>query len=88
LGASGAIAGVLGAYVLLFPKAKVSVLQGQSVIPVPALIVIGLWFVLQLFSGIGSIASASDTGGVAYMAHIGGFVAGLVLALLFRGKPK
>lgn len=88
LGASGAIAGVLGAYVLLFPKAKVSVLQGQRVIPVPALIVIGLWFVLQLFSGIGSIASTSDTGGVAYMAHIGGFVAGLVLALLFRGKPK
>jgi membrane associated rhomboid family serine protease len=88
LGASGAIAGVLGAYILLFPKAKVSVLQGQRVLPVPALIVIGLWFVLQLFSGIGSIASTSDTGGVAYMAHIGGFVAGLVLALLFRGKPK
>jgi len=88
LGASGAIAGVLGAYILLFPKAKVSVLQGQRVVPVPALIVIGLWFVLQLFSGIGSIASTSDTGGVAYMAHIGGFVAGLVLALLFRGKPK
>ena len=88
LGASGAIAGVLGAYVLLFPKAKVSVLQGQRVVPVPALIVIGLWFVLQLFSGIGSIASTSDTGGVAYMAHIGGFVAGLALALLFRGKPK
>ena len=88
LGASGAIAGVLGAYILLFPKARVSVLQGKRVVPVPALIVIGLWFVLQLFSGIGSIASTSDTGGVAYMAHIGGFVAGLVLALLFRGKPK
>jgi len=88
LGASGAIAGVLGAYILLFPKAKVSVLQGRSVIPVPALIVIGLWFVLQLFSGIGSIASTSDTGGVAYMAHIGGFVAGLILAFLFRGQQK
>lgn len=88
LGASGAIAGALGAYILLFPKAKVSVLQGQRVVPVPALIVIGLWFVLQLFSGIGSIASTSDTGGVAYMAHIGGFVAGLVLVLLLRGKPK
>jgi membrane associated rhomboid family serine protease len=88
LGASGAIAGVLGAYIMLFPKAKVSVLQGQRVVPVPALIVIGLWFVLQLFSGIGSIADTSGTGGVAYMAHIGGFVAGLVLAFLFRGKPK
>ena len=86
LGASGAIAGVLGGYILLFPKTSVRVLQGQRVIPVPALIVIGLWFVLQLFSGIGSIASAADTGGVAYMAHIGGFVAGFVLTFLFRGN--
>ena len=88
LGASGAIAGVLGAYLLLFPKARVSVLSGRGVIPVPALLVIGLWFVLQLFSGIGSLFDTTDTGGVAYMAHIGGFVAGLVLALLLRGKAK
>jgi membrane associated rhomboid family serine protease len=86
LGASGAIAGVLGAYILLFPQGKVRVLQGQQVIQVPALIVIGLWIVLQLFSGIGSIASTADTGGVAYMAHIGGFVAGFVLSFLFRGS--
>jgi len=85
LGASGAIAGVLGAYIVLFPKGQVRVLQGQSVIPVPALIVIGLWIVLQFFSGIGSISSA-EQGGVAYMAHIGGFVAGLVLTFLFRGS--
>jgi len=85
LGASGAIAGVLGAYIVLFPKGQVRVLQGQSVIPVPALIVIGLWIVLQFFSGIGSISSAGQ-GGVAYMAHIGGFVAGLVLTFLFRGS--
>jgi membrane associated rhomboid family serine protease len=85
LGASGAIAGVLGAYILLFPQGKVRVLQGQRVIPVPALIVIGMWFVLQFFSGIGSIASAAQ-GGVAYMAHIGGFLAGLVLTFLFRGS--
>ena len=88
LGASGAIAGVLGSYVLLFPQARVSVLQGQRVIPVPALIVIGFWFVLQLFSGIGSIAGASDTGGVAYMAHVGGFVTGFVLTFLFRGSSS
>ena len=88
LGASGAIAGVLGAYILLFPKASVSVLQGQGVIPVPALIVIGLWFILQLFSGLGSIANTLDTGGVAFMAHIGGFVAGFVLTFLFRGNPR
>ena len=88
LGASGAIAGVLGAYILLFPKGSVKVLQGQRVVPVPALIVIGLWIVLQLFSGIGSIAATADTGGVAYMAHIGGFVAGFVLTFLFRGNQR
>jgi membrane associated rhomboid family serine protease len=85
LGASGAIAGVLGAYILLFPRGQVRVLQGSQVIPLPALIVIGLWIVLQFFSGIGSIASAGQ-GGVAYMAHIGGFVAGFVLTFLFRGS--
>jgi membrane associated rhomboid family serine protease len=88
LGASGAIAGVLGAYILLFPQGKVRVLQGQQVIQVSALIVIGLWIVLQLFSGIGSIAGAAQTGGTAYMAHIGGFVAGLMMAFLLRGSSK
>jgi len=86
LGASGAIAGVLGAYILMFPQGRVSVLQGQRVIQVPALMVIGLWIVLQLFSGIGSIADTADTGGVAYMAHIGGFIAGFVLTFLFGGN--
>ena len=86
LGASGAIAGVLGAYILLFPQAKIRVLQGQRVVQVPALIVIGLWIVLQFFSGIGSIANTAQTGGVAYMAHVGGFVAGVVLTFLFRGS--
>jgi len=88
LGASGAVAGVLGAYILLFPQGRIRVLQGQQVIQVPALIVIGLWIVLQLFSGIGSIASTAQTGGVAYMAHIGGFVAGLGLTFLFRGSSR
>ena len=87
LGASGAIAGVLAAYLVLFPQGKVKVLQGQQVIPVPALIVIGLWFVLQFFSGIGSLASAGgQAGGVGYAAHIGGFLAGLALTFLFRGS--
>jgi membrane associated rhomboid family serine protease len=88
LGASGAIAGVLGAYLILFPKGSIRVLQGQRVIQVSALIVIGLWIVLQLFSGIGSISAAADTGGVAYMAHIGGFLAGVLLTFVFRGKPR
>jgi len=86
LGASGAIAGVLGAYILLFPQGKVRVLQGQQVIRVPALIVIGIWIVLQFFSSIGSIADTAQTGGVAYMAHIGGFLVGFVLTFLFRGS--
>ena len=86
LGASGAIAGVLGAYILMFPQGSVRVLQGQRVIQVPALIAIGFWIVLQFFSGIGSIANTVQTGGVAYMAHIGGFLAGFVLTFLFRGS--
>jgi len=86
LGASGAIAGVLGAYILLFPHGRVKVLQGQQVIQMPALIVIGIWIVLQFFSGIGSIANTAPMGGVAYMAHIGGFLAGFVLTFLFRGS--
>ena len=86
LGASGAIAGVLGAYIVLFPQGSVRVLQGQRVIQMPALIVIGFWIVLQFFSGIGSIANSAETGGVAYMAHIGGFLAGFVLTFVFRGS--
>jgi rhomboid family protein len=84
LGASGAIAGVLGGYILLFPRGQVKVLMGRGVIPMPALIVIGIWIVLQLVSGIGSISASAQTGGVAYMAHIGGFAAGIILTLLLR----
>jgi membrane associated rhomboid family serine protease len=86
LGASGAIAGVLGAYILLFPQSRVNVLMGRGVIPMPALVVIGFWIVLQFVSGIGSISNTAESGGVAYMAHIGGFIAGFVLTFLFRGR--
>lgn len=86
LGASGAIAGVLGAYILMFPQGRVRVLGYAGIYQVPAIVVLGFWIVLQFFSGIGSIANSSQTGGVAYMAHIGGFVAGLVLTFLFRGS--
>ena len=88
LGASGAIAGVLGSYILLFPQGRVRVLQGQQVVQMPALMVIGFWIVIQLFSGIGSISSAAQSGGVAYMAHIGGFFAGLLLTLVLRGSRQ
>ena len=86
LGASGAIAGVLAAYIILFPRGQVKVLMGRGVVPMPALVVIGLWIVLQFISGVGSITQSAETGGVAYMAHIGGFVAGLVLTFLFGGR--
>ena len=85
LGASGAIAGMLGAYILLFPGRQIRVLLGNRVGSASALMVIGGWIILQLFSGVGSIADTADTGGVAFMAHIGGFVAGLVLTFLLRG---
>lgn len=91
LGASGAIAGILGAYLLMFPGQRVNVMVGRRVTTTSALIVIGLWFVIQLFSGIGGITASSQTGsggGVAYMAHVGGFVAGLALAFLLRGTRR
>ncbi|MDP6459273.1 MAG: rhomboid family intramembrane serine protease [Candidatus Hydrothermarchaeota archaeon] len=89
LGASGAIAGVLGAYLVTFPRARVHcvVIFGFFIrwVALPAVFVLFFWFVLQLFSGIGSLAyMADDQGGVAYFAHIGGFIAGVVLVKVFR----
>ncbi|MGZ5822659.1 MAG: rhomboid family intramembrane serine protease [Hyphomicrobium sp.] len=89
VGASGAIAGVLGAYILMFPNARINVLLGRQVVAMPALIVLGFWIVLQLISGVGTIATTSaDVGGVAYMAHVGGFAAGFLMAFLFRGRSR
>lgn len=91
VGASGAIAGVLGGYLLLYPKARVDVLiifiVFFRIFPIPAWIMLAIWFGMQLFGGIGA---DPDTGGVAYWAHIGGFVVGLGLVLPLwrkRGGP-
>ncbi len=84
LGASGAIAGILGAYIVFFPKSRVRVFMGIMVIPLPAIIVIGFWIILQFFSGVGSILGITRDDGVAYMAHIGGFIAGLIVSIFVR----
>ena len=87
VGASGAIAGVLGAYILMFPQARVNVLLGRQIVAMPAFVVLGLWIVLQLVSGVGTIANTDESanvGGIAYMAHIGGFVSGLLMTFFFR----
>lgn len=90
LGASGAIAGVLGAYVLLFPRARVVTLVPiiffLSIIEVPAILFLGFWFFSQLFSGLASIG-AEAAQGVAWWAHIGGFAVGLVLCSFFLRRP-
>jgi membrane associated rhomboid family serine protease len=82
LGASGAISGVLGAYLLLFPRKRVRVLFFFGIISVPALVAVGLWFVFQLVSGLGYLGGGTG-GGVAYAAHVGGFVAGLATVKLW-----
>ena len=81
VGASGAISGVLGAYLLLYPYNRVTTLVMFffiTVIRVPALFLLGFWFILQLFNGLGSLGPTSSGAGVAYMAHVGGFAAGLL----------
>jgi len=93
IGASGAIAGVLGAYLVMFPKARVLTLVPLGyflrVTELPALLVLGLWFVLQLFSGTLSLgAQSAQSGGVAWWAHIGGFVMGMILGRIFRDRRR
>ena len=86
VGASGAISGVLGGYLLLFPKNRVRVLTRGGVAAVPAMFVLGFWILIQFVNSMGSMATTSETGeggGVAYLAHVGGFVAGLALVKLF-----
>ena len=89
LGASGAISGVLGGYILLYPRRRVTVILFRFLTDVPAYVAIGIWFAFQLISGLGMLGGGSQQGGVAYAAHVGGFIAGLVLIKLFdRGKPQ
>jgi membrane associated rhomboid family serine protease len=91
LGASGAIAGVLGAYILLYPRARVITLIPIfffiEFIPIPAVVLLGIWFLQQFFAGAMSLSVPSaQTGGVAWWAHIGGFLAGMLLVNLFKRR--
>lgn len=83
LGASGAISGVLGAYIVLHPKRRVTVILFRFLTDVPAYVAVGIWFAFQLISGLGMLGGGSQQGGVAYAAHIGGFVSGVALVKLF-----
>ena len=89
VGASGAVSGVLGSYLLLFPHAHVTTLIILGfffrLVKIPAVIVLGFWIVLQLLNGLGSFGAA---GGVAFFAHIGGFVAGMGLLFVFRPRAR
>lgn len=92
LGASGAISGILGAYIVLFPKSMIKTFMififSVSIVNVPAVIYIFYWFTLQLFAGILSLPFSYQSGGVAFWAHVGGFLAGVYLAKKFKKTPK
>jgi len=92
VGASGAIAGVLGAYVISYPAARILVLLPLFIIiqfvELPALVMVGFWFVLQFINGAASLVASSETGGVAWWAHVGGFAGGIAIFYLFRPRAR
>jgi membrane associated rhomboid family serine protease len=87
LGASGAISGVMGAYIILYPRARVLTLVFIFFIPIPAFIILGYWFFLQFLAGVSSVGAAA-TGGVAWWAHVGGFLLGMLITGLSLGGRK
>jgi len=91
VGASGAIAGVMGAYLFMFPHSRIHVLIFFlffiDVVEIPAVIFLGLWFVMQILGGVGQVGQDSSGGGIAFWAHVGGFVVGAVTSFLFR-RPE
>ena len=88
LGASGAISGVLGAYIVLYPRNKIRVLMGRGIVHMPAMVVLGFWIVLQFINQLGQMGRTTETAGVAYWAHIGGFIAGVLFAFIFGRQQR
>jgi membrane associated rhomboid family serine protease len=88
LGASGAIAGVMGAYLIWFPHNQVRVLVFRFITVLPAVLVIGLWILLQVWLGFGALGELGERGGVAYLAHVGGAATGIFVAFLFRDRAR
>jgi rhomboid family protein len=88
LGASGAIAGIMGAYVVWFPHHQMRVLVFRFITILPAAVVIGGWIILQIISGTSSFGRTGESGGVAYLAHVGGAVTGIIAALVFYQKAQ
>jgi len=92
LGASGAISGVMAAYVVLYPRARILAVFPIIIYPlffqVPAVLYIGIWFLMQFFSGTAAIFSGQQAGGIAWWAHIGGFIAGLLTVWIFIQRPR
>ncbi|MFZ4544915.1 MAG: rhomboid family intramembrane serine protease [Saprospiraceae bacterium] len=88
LGASGAIAAVLGAYLIMFPASRIKILFFVFTFSVPAILFLGFWIFQQFSNGYGALSSTADTGGVAWWAHIGGFVFGLISGIYYRVSLK
>lgn len=88
LGASGAIAGIMGAYVIWFPHNQVRVLVLQFLTQMPAILVIGFWILFQMWQGLGSVGHLGEVGGVAYLAHLGGAATGIIVAFLFLDRAR
>ena len=92
IGASGAIAGVMGAYLIMFPRSRILILVPIflffQVFEIPAVFFLGFWFLMQILGGVGRLAAAQTTGGPAFWAHAGGFLAGVVGAMVFRRRER
>jgi membrane associated rhomboid family serine protease len=92
IGASGAIAGVMGAYFVLYPQSRVLtaviIVFYLDIIEIPAIFFLGIWFLMQFFSGVGSLGADAAEGGVAFGAHVVGFIAGAVLGLAWRSSER